>query len=150
MLRRDALELAEREARKCNLHNWRVVIDTRPTRRLGRCDHDRCEIGLTAWYVDLNDQADVLDTIRHELAHALAGHDAGHGREWRAWARALGCRPEARCPEDRIRRPRRRYAAHCPFCESKFSRDRRSQHRWYCPCTRRLSTRQPLKFTEAT
>ncbi|MGH7575196.1 MAG: hypothetical protein ACREM1_08735 [Longimicrobiales bacterium] len=32
----------------------------------------------------------MLDTLRHEAAHALAGPKAGHGQAWRMWARRLG------------------------------------------------------------
>lgn len=39
-------------------------------------------------------EAEVHDTVNHEVAHALAGYGAGHGREWKAIAVRLGARPE--------------------------------------------------------
>jgi hypothetical protein len=35
------------------------------------------------------------ETVAHELAHAVAGHEAGHGPEWKAAARRLGLRRPA-------------------------------------------------------
>ncbi len=40
----------------------------------------------------LREQA--FDTLYHEAAHALAGHEAGHGPQWKAWCRKLGANPE--------------------------------------------------------
>lgn len=38
---------------------------------------------------------DVLkNTILHELAHAIAGHEAGHGPKWKYIARGIGCDAE--------------------------------------------------------
>lgn len=38
---------------------------------------------------------DVLkNTILHELAHAIAGHEAGHGPKWKSVAREIGCDAE--------------------------------------------------------
>lgn len=41
----------------------------------------------------------VTDTILHEIAHALAGPDAGHGPAWKAVARKLGATPRSCLPE---------------------------------------------------
>lgn len=35
-----------------------------------------------------------FDTLYHEVAHALAGHAAGHGPAWKAMCRKLGAQPE--------------------------------------------------------
>lgn len=42
---------------------------------------------------------DVVDTIRHELAHAAAGIKEGHGRRWQEAATQLGARPH-RCARE--------------------------------------------------
>ena len=41
----------------------------------------------------------VTDTILHEIAHALAGPNAGHGPAWKAIARRLGATPKSCAPE---------------------------------------------------
>jgi SprT protein len=42
------------------------------------------------------DEAEVRDTILHEIAHVIAGHGAGHGYQWMRVARSIGAKPE-RC-----------------------------------------------------
>ena len=39
---------------------------------------------------------DVRDTLLHEVAHAIAGHTAGHGPAWKAVCVEIGAKPE-RC-----------------------------------------------------
>lgn len=47
-------------------------------------------------YLLANELDDILNTIRHEVAHVIAGRDAGHGPAWKAAAVKVGARPE-RC-----------------------------------------------------
>lgn len=46
--------------------------------------------------VDANDREQTLDTIRHEVAHVLAGPRAKHGPTWKAMCAITGARP-VRC-----------------------------------------------------
>lgn len=119
------------------LRDWTVSFDN-AKRRAGQCRfHDRV-ISISAALTRLHDEAEVRDTVLHEIAHALAGPGAGHGPAWRAQARAIGCSalrcvsPEAPrlpgawlgvCPSghtvERHRRPER--VLTCPQCCSRFS-----------------------------
>lgn len=72
------------------LAGWRLELD-RAKRRAGVCRHAERTIGLSAPLTALHDEPEVRDTILHEIAHALAGPRAGHGREWAALARHIGC-----------------------------------------------------------
>ena len=67
--------------------------------RFGCCWMMRKEISLSYALTECNDEAQVTDTIRHEIAHALAferyGHGVGHDRRWKAIAAKLGARPQA-------------------------------------------------------
>lgn len=36
-----------------------------------------------------------MDTIKHEIAHVLAGSEAGHGVRWKHFARIVGCNPKS-------------------------------------------------------
>jgi len=47
-------------------------------------------------YLLENDLDDVLNTIRHEVAHVIAGHGNGHNHVWKAACKKTGARPE-RC-----------------------------------------------------
>lgn len=93
-----------------------VRLSDRMTRRLGHVQYGRSDSSRTVTEIALNidllregNEAALLDTLLHEMAHAQAwlahGH-RGHGRIWRALARRIGCDARA-CSDMRIRRRRR-------------------------------------------
>lgn len=92
---RDAIQLTNEEFEKWGLTDWILKFNNRLTRALGRCLFVQKTIELQTRFVKENSEAVVLDTIRHEVAHALAGHKAGHGYEWKMWAVKVGANPEA-------------------------------------------------------
>ena len=64
----------------------------RRRRAHGLCRYDRCRVELSAPLTAREpDVSLILNTIRHEIAHALAGPKAGHGPLWRRWATRIGC-----------------------------------------------------------
>ena len=60
----------------------------------------------------LNGEKDVVDTILHEIAHALVGLKAGHGPIWQRKAREIGCNG-LRCFGDEVITPKAKYVAEC-------------------------------------
>lgn len=62
--------------------------------KLGLCYHHRREIQFSKHYLMLTDE-EILDTLLHEIAHALAGPKAGHGYEWKQICRRIGATPSA-------------------------------------------------------
>ncbi|GAA1920690.1 hypothetical protein GCM10009737_22770 [Nocardioides lentus] len=121
------------------LHGWTLRFD-RAKRRAGVCRHHERVIGLSGPLTLLHDEAEVRDTVLHEVAHALVGPTEGHGPRWRATARRLGCSAQRALPADaprvpgawvgtcpaghttdRHRRPER--VLSCPRCSSRFSLD---------------------------
>jgi predicted SprT family Zn-dependent metalloprotease len=66
----------------------------------------------------------VLDTILHEIAHALAGHKAGHGPAWKAKCAQIGAKPK-RCFGREIKMPDGRWRAVCGGCRKLFSQHRK-------------------------
>lgn len=71
------------------LDGWRFILNTRMSSCGGRCKHERRQVHVAAW---------VIDTLRHEVAHAIAGPGVGHGPRWQKWARILGASPTACLP----------------------------------------------------
>lgn len=62
---------------------------------LGRCHYNRFHggtIDFSTNYLHLPIE-EIKDTLLHEIAHALAGHKAGHGPEWKAMCRKVGAKP---------------------------------------------------------
>jgi hypothetical protein len=91
----DAATLARGLLDEHGLRDWTVVFD-RAKRRAGVCRPARKEIGLSGPLTALHPEAEVRDTILHEIAHALVGPRHGHDAVWRATARRIGCSGE-RC-----------------------------------------------------
>ncbi len=107
-----ARELAEQLVDLHGLRGWHVVFDRAKT-RAGVCRPARREIGLSAALTRLHAEAEVRDTILHEIAHALVGPSHGHGPVWKAKARELGC-PADRCLSPDAPRPPAPWVGICP------------------------------------
>ncbi len=88
------------------LREWSLRFGNART-KLGECRAQEKAIVLSRVHAVEGAPDDVMDTILHEVAHALAGPKAAHGPAWRAIARRLGARPASRAPEpERARRKR--------------------------------------------
>jgi len=59
---------------------------------LGSCSHGRRVITMSKPLAKVNTADEMMDTLLHEIAHALVGPQVGHGREWRSMARKLGAK----------------------------------------------------------
>lgn len=93
-----AVMMAENMMADHGLVGWKVAINTRLTATFGRCFQYRKLIELGSTYVESSSFEHVRDTILHEIAHALTDPvHRGHGKEWKAKARELGCDPMAKC-----------------------------------------------------
>src|SRR6516162_3752943 len=97
------------------LADWDFAFNRRK-RRLGQCvfpTKDRPgRIELSVHWVELAPPEDLEDTIRHEIAHALAGPLAMHGPVWIAMCKVTGARPN-RCNHHKLM-PKGAWRAKCP------------------------------------
>ena len=64
------------------LGTWVFRFD-RAIRRFGCCNWTTRTISLSAVLTRSNTDEQIRDTILHEIAHALAGPRAGHGKLWK-------------------------------------------------------------------
>lgn len=98
MNKADAARILIQELEKWGLRaqGWKGVFNNRTTRRLGQCSYTKKQIELVTFYVENNSEELVVDTIKHEVAHALAGPGAGHGPKWKEWCLKVGAHPVAR------------------------------------------------------
>ena len=85
----DARRLAVGLMRRHGLTGWRLVFDNAKT-RAGICRAAPREIGLSRVLTALHSEAEVTETILHEIAHALVGPAHGHDAVWRERALAIG------------------------------------------------------------
>lgn len=53
------------------------------------------KISLSRHFIPHLTEDKVRNTILHEIAHALAGYEAGHGTKWKEVARRIGAEPKA-------------------------------------------------------
>jgi len=86
-----ASELCKAELKKHGLTEWGVRLTTDANQPfLGMCVHRDKVIILNAHHIDIHPDLEVVDTIKHEVAHALTpGH--AHDEVWAAKAREIGC-----------------------------------------------------------
>ena len=63
-------------------------------RRAGLCNYTQKRITLSKHFVATADMDSIEQVLLHEIAHALAGQSAGHGKLWKLKATELGYRHE--------------------------------------------------------
>lgn len=68
---------------------------TKDKRRLGICNYKTKVIGVSEPLAELFGEEEALQTVRHEVAHAIAGQGAGHGPTWEKVVKTLGGIPRA-------------------------------------------------------
>lgn len=78
---------------KHGLSDWSFKINGRLKRTLGVCSYSKKEIQLRRKHVEEDTYDCILDTLMHEIAHALVGYGAGHGPLWQRKAIELGAKP---------------------------------------------------------
>ena len=111
---------------------------------LGTCIYNKKEIRLSKWYVELNDIESVVDTILHEIAHALSyvrygSKGIGHGKLWKDVCRQIGAVPKSYTKENLIKPTNHhKYVEEC--CDVTYRRHRlRHNARYSCPkCKKEL------------
>jgi predicted SprT family Zn-dependent metalloprotease len=117
------------------LIGWHFTFD-RARVRAGCCyyptNNRPGRITLSVHFVAMNNSDEVEDTLRHELAHALAGRDAGHGPIWKSACLITGARP-LRCYGRNVEMPPGAWKAVCIGCGRTHSRHRRPrQGNYHC------------------
>lgn len=85
-------EMANRLFDLHGIKDWKFTFDNAKI-RAGLCRFHLKHISISKHMV-LNDTItlkQIENVLLHEIAHALVGHEAGHGTEWRNKAISIGC-----------------------------------------------------------
>ena len=76
---------------------WTGALDN-TVGRFGTCSLRKKRISLSRHLASINSDEETLDTVLHEIAHALTwvehNDDCGHDERWQAIAARIGARPE--------------------------------------------------------
>lgn len=72
------------------LHAWHFQFD-HCTRRAGSCNFRDQRITLSLNLAQSDSEAEIRETLLHEIAHALVGKKHNHDAVWRAKAQEIGC-----------------------------------------------------------
>jgi predicted SprT family Zn-dependent metalloprotease len=127
----DARQLAIDLMREHGLSKWTFSFN-RAKRIMGLCRHRERRIELSVYFVLANSEASVRDCILHEIAHAIAGLEAGHGPKWRRICQKIGATPE-RCGDAQM--PDGKWQAICPKCQRNYTRHHRPRRRLSYSCS---------------
>jgi len=112
------------------LHDWTFAFNRRKS-ALGLCLYHLRTIEVSVYLVKGSASAEILDTLLHEIAHALVGPGHGHDAVWKRQCLEIGAKPE-RCGQADM--PAGRWRASCGMCGKSFHRHRRPKNMrgWYC------------------
>lgn len=122
-------ELAMRLMTEHKLFGWQFRFN-RAKRQMGVCRYPvrnrPGRIELSVHLVVRNEEAEIRDTILHEIAHALVGPQHGHDDVWKAKCIEIGAAPK-RCGQAVM--PIGKWQAACPGCQKSFHRHRKPVRR---------------------
>jgi predicted SprT family Zn-dependent metalloprotease len=123
-------QLAQELLLRHGLADWTFAFNRRK-RSLGFCRYATRTIELSIYLVEHNGADEILDTLLHEIAHALVGPGHGHGPAWKRKCREIGARP-VRCGQADM--PAGRWRARCEGCGKRFHRYRKPKRMkgWFC------------------
>jgi len=96
------LQVAEKLAKdfmSIYIPEWKFTWNDAKT-TIGHCTHNDKTITLSETFTKHRTPGETLDTILHEIAHALVGPGKGHGDVWKAKAVEIGAKPTSCSTEE--------------------------------------------------
>lgn len=113
-----------RELIDAHLIGWHFRWD-KALRRLGCTHYGTRTITLSRPLCESISRKAAQEVILHEIAHAKAGHKAGHGPVWQAEARALGSNASRCYDASEVTKVAPKWVGVCPVCGQEYPRLRR-------------------------
>ncbi len=96
----------------------------------GTCSFNDKKISLSSHFLRLNSDDVIINTIKHEIAHVLAGQGVGHGVVWKSICRLVGCVPSRL--NDIAIMPKGKWLYRCTTCEKEYTFHRKPKRRKGC------------------
>ena len=94
--------MARRLMEEHGLTGWTLAF-VEAKRRLGDCHFRNRVIRISRTHALEGSKEQIRDTVLHEIAHAIAGREAGHGPLWKVTARRIGATPRAKAYESQAK-----------------------------------------------
>lgn len=140
--------IARTELRAHGLNEWTFAW-SRASKTFGLCNYTTKTIHMSARLVELNAEAECLNTLTHELAHALVGHAHGHDSVWASKHRELGGDGRARYTHESVVAVPKKWIVSCPECHAEWHLARRQRGEYKCThCKRAGRYLYPLVWKE--
>jgi len=107
-------------------------------RRCGQCNYYNKTISLSIVYVKNNNEDLIINTILHEIAHAIAPIGSGHGKEWKKICLEVNAKPvrvnkEAELPAEN------KWTAHCLTCNKSWQYLRKHKNYIHKSCKTKIT-----------
>jgi predicted SprT family Zn-dependent metalloprotease len=124
-------QLAQRLLRLYGLEDWSFAYNRRKV-EMGLCHFEARRIELSIYFVERNGMEAIVDTLLHEIAHALVGWGHGHDACWKRKCVEIGATPGRTCESALM--PEGRWRAQCRCCGMMHHRHRRPKRLvgWWC------------------
>jgi predicted SprT family Zn-dependent metalloprotease len=118
---RKAEQLAKSLMAQYGLTDWTFAWKKGVT-YVGQCCYRTKQIKLSVAITKANEEHHIIDTIKHEIAHALVGRFIKHGFVWKEKAVEIGCTPSPTADSSLI--VPWKYLGTCPKCKDDWHRMR--------------------------
>lgn len=118
---------------------WRFGGFDRAKKRAGQCNFTSKVITLSQPLLVARGIEHTKETVRHEVAHALAGYQAKHNYIWKRCAIQVGAKPNRCFTADTVdsEKLKFKYTATCPSCKDQHGIARKLKRSYSCPkCSR--------------
>lgn len=121
----DCKKLSINLLKKHKLSDWKFSLGN-ASKQFGVCKYKEKTITLSKKLVELNNEEQVVDTILHEIAHALCPKQH-HNEVWRQTAISIGCNGQRTYSNEEVVMPDKKYKATCPTCGRIIKRYKKSK-----------------------
>ncbi len=84
------IKFAKKQLNQYNLNDWAISFD-HSQRRAGACFYNEKKLSFSIHFLRKASEEDIMDTLLHEIAHALVGPKNAHNKIWKNKALEIGC-----------------------------------------------------------